>query len=72
MTTAEFLPILVDMLPRTERIFLQLWANHGMSYEEIAELYECTENHVEIVVGRAIQRYEILERRPRHPFAEVL
>lgn len=70
MTTDKFIPILVDMLPRTERIFLQLWANHGMTHEEIGEIYGCTEIHVEKVLARAFERYEVLVGQARWHFAE--
>ncbi|WP_435020726.1 sigma factor-like helix-turn-helix DNA-binding protein [Tundrisphaera sp. TA3] len=64
--TTTFLPILVDLLPRTERIFLNLWAFHGMSQEEIADIYDCTETHVERVIERAIRHYEAHECLCKH------
>jgi predicted DNA-binding protein YlxM (UPF0122 family) len=54
------LPILTVMLPRTQRLFFRLWVDHDLTFEEIAELYGTTEEHVEEVVNRAVENYDRL------------
>ena len=70
MMMAEYLPILMDMLPRTEKIFMNLWAFHGMTQEEIADIYDCTEQHVDEVLERAVTHYERLANRARKLMTE--
>ena len=44
-------------------MFLRLWAYHGLTHKEIAEVYETTEMHVEEVIAQAIERYDRWARR---------
>ena len=39
---------------------MNLWAFHGMTQEEIADIYDCTEQHVDEVLERAVEHYESL------------
>ena len=56
--------MIVMMLPRSQRLFLRLHVEHDLSFEEIAELYGTTEEHIEEVVNKAVSNYDRLAERP--------
>lgn len=55
----------MTMLPRTQRVFLSLWADHDLSFEEIADVYGTSEEHVEKVVKKAVDDYDRLACKPQ-------
>ena len=44
--------------PGEEHSGREVRAYHGLTHEEIAEVYETTEMHVEEVIAQAIERYD--------------
>ena len=65
MIQAAFHPLILTMLPRTQRIFLKLWAERGLTFEEIADIYGASDDEVEEVINMAVERYDDLTARPR-------
>lgn len=53
------------MLPRTQQIFLKLWSDKKMAFEEIADVYGISEDEVEDIIRRAIAKYDEFARQPR-------
>lgn len=60
MTTSikNFDALLLRKLPRTERVYVRLFCDYGLTYEEIADLFGVGDNHAEAIVRRGLEAYD--------------